>query len=206
MKGIKRAIADSHKSVKFKQVLGTLENFKFIVTMKPHVLHITCHGDYAKGNSTGTLTMETEDGDGRHINQEDLLYNLKLQDIMLVFVAACKSDRIGDMLMNSDVSHVICSKKNNTLVDQTTVEFTQALYRQILLGIPVCQAFYNAKNEITKAKGDQKAQKFQLKLAKNHKPQDCYKFWKGKPGQIQCISDHIKYKSVQSKIKHFIDR
>ena len=78
MKGIKRAIADSHKSVKFKQVLGTLENFKFIVTMKPHVLHITCHGDYAKGNSTGTLTLETEDGDGRHINQEDLLYNLKL--------------------------------------------------------------------------------------------------------------------------------
>ena len=44
---------------------------------------------------------------------------------MLVFVAACKSDRIGDMLMNSNnVSHVICSKKNNSLVDVTTIEFT----------------------------------------------------------------------------------
>ena len=44
---------------------------------------------------------------------------------MLVFVAACKSDRIGDMLLHSNnVSHVICSKKNNTLVDETTIEFT----------------------------------------------------------------------------------
>ena len=49
--GIKRAIADSNKKVKFKQVLGTLENFKYIVNMKPHALHITCHGDYVKASS-----------------------------------------------------------------------------------------------------------------------------------------------------------
>lgn len=84
------------------------------------------------------LTLETEEGDGINIDHEVLLHNLMLEDIMLVFVAACKSDQIGNMLMNSDVSHVICSKKDKSLADETTVKFTHALYRQILMGDPVC--------------------------------------------------------------------
>ena len=57
---------------------------------------------------------------------------------MLVFVAACKSDRIGDMFLSLGVEHVICSQKDATLVDETTVEFTHKLYSAILRGEPVC--------------------------------------------------------------------
>ena len=51
---------------------------------------------------------------------------------MLVFVAACKSDRIGEMFQKQGgVGHVICSKKNSELDDTTTCKFTKALYTKI---------------------------------------------------------------------------
>ena len=55
-----------------------------------------------------------------------------MKDIMLVFVAACKSDRIGKMFQKQGgVGHVICSNKNSSLDDETTYKFTKALYTQI---------------------------------------------------------------------------
>ena len=57
---------------------------------------------------------------------------------MLVFVAACKSDKIGDMFISLGVEHVICSKKDSSLVDSTTVKFTRELYSQIFSGESVC--------------------------------------------------------------------
>ena len=48
---------------------------------------------------------------------------------MLVFVAACMSDRIAERLVKDlEVEHVICSQPNATLVDETTVNFTRELY------------------------------------------------------------------------------
>ena len=88
-----------------------MENFKKVVSMKPFVLHITCHGDYSKDKSQGILIFEQDNGEGIKINQNDLLTQ-NLSAIKLIFIAACKSDLIGKMLVESGVSHVICSKKD----------------------------------------------------------------------------------------------
>ena len=74
---------------------------------------------------------------------------------MLVFVAACKSDRIGKMFQKQGgVGHVICSNKNSSLDDETTYKFTKALYTQIFQGKPVCQAFKDAISEVKVDKDD----------------------------------------------------
>ena len=61
--GIKRSIKDSGKEIKFKAALGTMENFKTIVSLQPYVLHLTCHGEYDPHDRTkGVLILETENG------------------------------------------------------------------------------------------------------------------------------------------------
>ena len=103
---------------------------------------------------------------GTEIYQDQLFTsddNDSMKDIILVFVAACKSDRIGKMLRDrGGVRHVICSKINSELVDSTTCEFTKALYTQIFQGKSVCQAYHLAIEEVKKEKDDQHAARFQL--------------------------------------------
>ena len=47
--------------------------------MKPYVLHITCHGDYAqklnglKDEKEGILIFEQDDGEGKKTRADDLL-------------------------------------------------------------------------------------------------------------------------------------
>ena len=65
---IKDAIDTSKKCVKFKQVLGTMENFKEVVSLKPQILHIICHGDYNKVTNQGELLFEQENGEGIYTN------------------------------------------------------------------------------------------------------------------------------------------
>ena len=72
-KGIKAAIQASEKRVKFQQVLGTYDNFKNIVSQKPYILHLTCHGDYYDAlemRQNSMLIFEKEDGEGTEIYQD----------------------------------------------------------------------------------------------------------------------------------------
>ena len=130
-------------------MLGTYENFKKTVSQKPYILHITCHGDYydpketmtenRKGNlADSMLIFEKESGYGNEIDKEKLFINDdSMKGIMLIFVAACKSDRIGQMFQDrGGVRHVICS--DIEIDDSTTCEFTKAFYAQIFKGESIC--------------------------------------------------------------------
>ena len=91
-----------------------------------------------------------------------------LKQIKLIFIAACKSDRIGQMLKHAGVRHVICSKQDVSLTDATTVNFTNSLYTKILQGERICRAFHNAKAEVADKKVDQKVESFNLITHNNH--------------------------------------
>ena len=84
-------------------------------------------------NLDSKLILETESGYGIEKSKDQLFIDEgSMKDIMLVFVAACKSDRIGKMFqMRGGVGHVICSNKNSELDDETTCKFTKALYTKI---------------------------------------------------------------------------
>lgn len=126
--GIKQAIKNSNMQIKFQQILGTQKNLTEIVNKCPQILHVTCHGEYEQDK--GKLMLETEQGDGVWVMQEDLFASCKqIQNVDLVFIAACNSDKIGQMLITeAGVKHVISSEEKQTLVDQTTIDFTYALY------------------------------------------------------------------------------
>ena len=63
------------------------------------MLHLTCHGEYDKKDKTNTksvLIFEKDNGQGVEIKPDDLLNQPEyLKSIKLIFIAACKSDRIG---------------------------------------------------------------------------------------------------------------
>ena len=62
--------------------------------------------------------LETAEGGGVWVMQENLLASCKqIKHIDLVFIAACKSDRIGAMLVKAGVKHVISSESNEKLLD-----------------------------------------------------------------------------------------
>ena len=79
------------------------------------------------------LIFETDSGYGVEKSKDQLFIgDGSMKDIMLVFVAACKSDRIGKMFQQrGGAGHVICSNIKSELDDTTTCKFTKALYTLI---------------------------------------------------------------------------
>lgn len=65
MRGIKQAIKNSNKKMKFKQILGTQKNLTDIVSKCPQILHLSCHGEYDKDK--GKLMLVTDQGDGEWV-------------------------------------------------------------------------------------------------------------------------------------------
>ena len=59
--------------------------------------------------------------------------------------------------------------------------------------------------EVKKEKYDPVATRLKL-LAPTCPKNECMTFWKGKKGEKDCKSDHIRFKSKQSTIKHYIER
>ena len=54
--------------------------------------------------------------------------------------------------------------------------------------------------------GDQKIEKFNLLVNKRHSAKECISFWKGGPGEFKCKSEHIKFNSLLTKKKDYIER
>ena len=71
------------------------------------------------------------------MRQDDLEAGCDLSKVTLIFVAACMSDKIGQMLANQSfgskgVRHIITSKEKMELDDEYTIKFTEALYNNLL--------------------------------------------------------------------------
>ena len=128
---IKLSIKDSECQVKFRQEHGTLQNYNYIVGLAPQVLHISCHGVYVDRNDT-LLYFETEEGLENTLHQNMLCEGCDPSQIALIFVAACQSNRIGEMYLKRGVKHVITSEEKKFLDDKYTICFSKALYKNLL--------------------------------------------------------------------------
>ena len=154
----------AHRVVNFKSGIATYESFhKACFREVPVVLHITCHG------SQQTLKFEDEKGsfldiDEKHLN--DLVpansdSNPNPNDRpSLVFLAACHSEILGNILARV-IDHVVCCKTNEELKDDQASMFAASFYASLLVGKSVKQAFMAAKSRLSD-KGHAESDKYLL--------------------------------------------
>ena len=64
-KTIKSAIVESEKSIRFKSMVATTENFGEMLELEPKILHISCHG--IRKEKEYFLLFENEAGEGNLI-------------------------------------------------------------------------------------------------------------------------------------------
>ena len=116
IKHIKGAIRDSAKAIKFKSKVATKENFADMLRAGPRILHISCHGQVSKSNeSCLVLEDKNEPGKGVLVFQnkiENLLKRETMSNTDLIFLAACHSEKIGELFVRQGIKHVVCVKQS----------------------------------------------------------------------------------------------
>ena len=58
------------------------------------------------------------------------------------------SEFVVPVFKECGVSHVICVEKGKQILDSVAIQFTKSFYTGIVNGKSVCEAFYNAKDDV----------------------------------------------------------
>lgn len=161
-KTIKEALQDSEKEVVFRSKVATKNNFADVISLKPSVLHISCHGvrnnqqsmgqNYSSSQSVGHfLLFENIQGDGDLVSAQELGAFMKTghTELEVVFVAACDSEEIGKIFQRNGAKHVICVESKRFVLDEAAIMFTKRFYNKLFSEqVNVCEAFITAKNDV----------------------------------------------------------
>ena len=119
---------------------------------------------------------------------QSLLTSEVLRNLDLVFLAACHSELIGHVFIQSGVKHVVCIRKENEVLDDAACAFTKFFYNGLMNSKTVCDAFVEAKRFV-KFKFKQKESDMFILLKENI--HDCFPVSKCDDGVLQCTSDHV---------------
>lgn len=119
------------------------------------------------------------------------------------------SQFVGEIFQQCGVPHVICSQQGKSILDTAAISFANYFYLKLFSGNTICEAFKDAKNEVSFNFGDEEANRFQLLISKGkfkHSPKRCTHRFRCLDGDLTCKSVHIKYKSIRAKVQNFIPR
>ena len=85
------------------------------------------------------------------VSEENLEFLIKSAQhkIELVFIAACDSQKIGNVFQKHGVEHIICVKDKRYVLDEVAIKFTKTFYDAIFSGVLVCDAFNSALSATT---------------------------------------------------------
>ena len=118
------------------------------------------------------------------------------------------------------MKHVICVKKEKEIYDDAAVLFTKGFYYNLFsMNETICSAFKKAKSHVCFEHTELEADKFQILLKEEWDDNDLFfprsirkkvshqcKTYSTTRGKVKCISDHVKLKSVSSKVHGLIGR
>ena len=71
-----------------------------------------------------------------------------MNEIDVIFIAACMSEFAAPAFKKCGAKHVICVEKGKTIEDQVAIKFTKEFYNRMVNGESVCEAFDNAKEDV----------------------------------------------------------
>ncbi len=88
----------------------------------------------ADPSELNNLLFENAVGEGDLVNQKTLekLIMKTMPALDVVFVAACRSEFVGEIFQKCGAKHVICVKQKEHVLDEAAIYFTKRFYTQIL--------------------------------------------------------------------------
>ena len=131
---------------------------KEVITKKPKILHISCHGRDPNSEEGYALIFE-EKGYKKEVNEknlEDLFKIFKnnenneniLKEIDLVFLSSCHSERAGNLFYKYGVKNVIYIDQNYSVSNNVSIDFATSFYQYLINNKSVKESFYTTKQEL----------------------------------------------------------
>ena len=62
----------------------------------------------------------------------------------LVVLMVCHSETIGEVFLRNRATHVICISQKRMVLDEVSIKFTHNLYKALVDGEKICNAFHKA--------------------------------------------------------------
>ena len=136
------ALKNKQKHIEAIFEIATYDNLVDVISKKPVILHITCHGEYNSKKGKFYLSFEQ--------NAELFkLYSSNLKDILekveakmkIVFVNACHSEEVANVFHEAMVPCVIAIQSELKIQDEVSQKFAEIFYNKIFDGESIKDAF-----------------------------------------------------------------
>ena len=127
---------------------GTIEKLKEVLSKKPKILHIVCHGDI-QNRKEHFLYFENDkfDGKAKIVSESALIDNLRhkekeIKNLKLIFINACHSENIGKAFRRLGcTADIIAIQSSEQILDEAARDFAAQFYSEIASKNTVKTAF-----------------------------------------------------------------
>eukprot|EP01022_Parablepharisma_sp_SALTPOND_P004594 TRINITY_DN120601_c1_g1_i1.p1 TRINITY_DN120601_c1_g1~~TRINITY_DN120601_c1_g1_i1.p1 ORF type:complete len:1935 (+),score=215.27 TRINITY_DN120601_c1_g1_i1:789-5807(+) len=136
----------------------TLDRLRKAISLRPKILHMSCHGGYEMEGDEAKLYLYLERGklDGM-VEKYDVetfkkWFQAEISDLKevrprLVFVSACYSQEVGEAIKEAGIPNVIAVNCETQVADEAAIRFSKVLYHYLTLGKSVKEAFEQTKED-----------------------------------------------------------
>lgn len=161
---LQSCIRDSQKDINILFDVATDSRFQELVSGRCGCLHFSGHGMPAGDGHDSRIIFEDRMGGAHFLSPSDLSELLPScrEPFLVVFVAACHSQAIGQAFIASGARHVICCEHESELDDAAASEFTRAFYGSLVKGFTVKSSFSSGKGAVSVRFCAEESNKFML--------------------------------------------
>ncbi len=145
---------DKGKEITLSFQIANHDNFETLLReIRPKILHISCHGDYDPDMQMYYLAFEDRRGEGlldKFTTEKlsKLIGSSEEAGVEIVFVSACHSQLIGQILSEAGISCVIAVHSMQKILDEAAQDFANRFYRNLIHGESIGNSFERAKNYV----------------------------------------------------------
>lgn len=136
---LQEQITQSRRALKFLVSVATPNNFVECIRRGPRILHFSGHG-----RPQQSLLMEAGNGGEQDLTVDRLksVMQLAMHKLKFVFISSCHSSHVANAFVQAGVPHVIGVHNSTRIKDSTALLFFQHVYRNLLDGHTVQEAFH----------------------------------------------------------------
>ena len=146
-------LENTNKMVNFRIDIANKDNLNNMITVKPKIVHLSCHGDIDKDGSF-YLAFESKKTVGmmEKLTESQLKILFKNQkdmnSIEAMIVSACHSQKIGELMMESGIPVVIAINAPFKIQDEAARTFGKAFHSALVQGSSYEEAYKHAKSSV----------------------------------------------------------
>ncbi|TNV87651.1 hypothetical protein FGO68_gene686 [Halteria grandinella] len=139
-----RSLAVCHRQFRLERIFGTSDNVLLAYNQQPLIMHFSCHGTEIKGKYCLCFDSAKEPCIMDFYIERRVVSLMKdnnANKILIVFISACQSEKIGKIFKKYGAPVVIAINKDSTIKDEACLKFSQSFYNKLLNGGTPKEAF-----------------------------------------------------------------